>query len=167
MRGRVGEREREADGGRGGRERERERGGGGGRQTQTDIVCVAMTPRNHVSVAKVTQVYMSTASNVRIVSQYIFASCSACLLLHITLNHAGLFPPRTVLSSAVLHSITQVMLRLVRKDLKWADHSQKVLVVIGDAFPHAPTDTQNKDKIDWKKETQLLSEMVSCLPRLG
>ncbi|KAK7477662.1 hypothetical protein BaRGS_00031046 [Batillaria attramentaria] len=53
----------------------------------------------------------------------------------------------------------EVMLRLVRKDLKWTDGSQRVLVVIGDAFPHPPSYKQNKDKIDWKQETQLLADM--------
>lgn len=53
----------------------------------------------------------------------------------------------------------EVMLRLIRKDLTWTSGSQRVLVVIGDAYPHPPTDKQNKDKIDWKKETQLLADM--------
>ncbi|XP_076444170.1 uncharacterized protein LOC143282420 [Babylonia areolata] len=53
----------------------------------------------------------------------------------------------------------EVMLRLVRRDLKWSPGSQRVLVVIGDAFPHPPSFHLNKDKIDWKKETQMLQEM--------
>ena len=55
----------------------------------------------------------------------------------------------------------EVMLRLVRRDLKWSPGSQRVLVVIGDAYPHHADDRQNKDKIDWKKETRLLKKMVS------
>ena len=55
----------------------------------------------------------------------------------------------------------EVMLRLVRRDLKWSPGSQRVLVVIGDAYPHPAEDLQNKDKIDWKKEARLLQEMVS------
>ncbi|KAK7116461.1 uncharacterized protein [Littorina saxatilis] len=53
----------------------------------------------------------------------------------------------------------EVMLRLVRRDLTWSAGSQRVLVVIGDAFPHPPNDKQNKDKIDWKEETRLLQKM--------
>ena len=55
----------------------------------------------------------------------------------------------------------EVMLRLVRRDLKWSPGSQRVLVVIGDAYPHPADDRQNKDKIDWKEETSLLQKMVS------
>ncbi|KAL8581692.1 hypothetical protein ACOMHN_043110 [Nucella lapillus] len=53
----------------------------------------------------------------------------------------------------------EAMLRLVRRDLHWAPASQKVLVVIGDAFPHPPNFNLNKEKIDWKKETKMLQEM--------
>ena len=55
----------------------------------------------------------------------------------------------------------EMMLRLVRKDLKWIPGSQRVLVVIGDAYPHPADDWQNYYNIDWKEETRLLSQMVS------
>lgn len=54
----------------------------------------------------------------------------------------------------------EVMLRLVRRDLKWTSGSQRVLVVIGDSYPHPPSYPQNKENIDWRKETKLLAEMV-------
>jgi hypothetical protein len=57
----------------------------------------------------------------------------------------------------------EVMLRLARCDLSWVPGTQRALVVIGDAFPHPPHHSQNKDKIDWKVETKLLQKMVSTL----
>ena len=55
----------------------------------------------------------------------------------------------------------EVMLRLVRRDLAWAPGSQRVLVVIGDAFPHEASEPCNTDNIDWKEETGLLRDLVS------
>ncbi|XP_025076951.1 uncharacterized protein LOC112553747 isoform X2 [Pomacea canaliculata] len=53
----------------------------------------------------------------------------------------------------------EVMLRLVRRTLGWQTGSQRVLVVIGDAYPHPPNDKQNKEHIDWEEETTLLAGM--------
>lgn len=54
----------------------------------------------------------------------------------------------------------EVMLRLVRRDLTWTPGSQRVLVVIGDAYPHPATDPQNQERIDWMAEAKLLADMV-------
>ena len=61
----------------------------------------------------------------------------------------------------------EVMLRLVRTQLTWTPGSQRVLVVIGDAFPHAVDEAQNKDKIDWRQETLGLHDMVSVVITSG
>ena len=54
----------------------------------------------------------------------------------------------------------EVMLRLVRRDLVWGPGSQRVLVVIGDAYPHPPDFPENKEWIDWKEEALMMFYMV-------
>jgi hypothetical protein len=54
----------------------------------------------------------------------------------------------------------EVMLRVVRTKLSWAQDSTKVLMVIGDAYPHPPDFPKNVDSIDWKEEAKLLKDMV-------
>ncbi|KAL8614459.1 hypothetical protein ACOMHN_007795 [Nucella lapillus] len=53
----------------------------------------------------------------------------------------------------------ELVLRLVRTKLSWKRKSQKILVVIGDAYPHPPDDPQNEDRIDWEEEARLLAGM--------
>lgn len=55
----------------------------------------------------------------------------------------------------------ELVLRLVRTKLTWKRKAQKILIVIGDSYPHPHTDPQNKDNIDWRKEARLLAEIVS------
>lgn len=52
----------------------------------------------------------------------------------------------------------EVMLRVVKQDLTWKQNSRKVLVVIGDSYPHSASDPQNVDKIDWKQEAKELKD---------
>ncbi|KAK7113208.1 uncharacterized protein [Littorina saxatilis] len=53
----------------------------------------------------------------------------------------------------------ELVLRLVRTKLTWKRKAQKILIVIGDSYPHPPTDPQNKDNIDWRQEARLLAEI--------
>ncbi|XP_078687765.1 uncharacterized protein LOC144919951 [Branchiostoma floridae x Branchiostoma belcheri] len=53
----------------------------------------------------------------------------------------------------------ELALRKVRTQLSWTPGTQRSLVMIGDCEPHAPNFHLNKDKIDWKKEADLLLEM--------
>ncbi|XP_076437569.1 uncharacterized protein LOC143276805 isoform X2 [Babylonia areolata] len=53
----------------------------------------------------------------------------------------------------------ELVLRVVRTQLSWRKSSQKILVVIGDAYPHPPEDSENEDSIDWEEETRMLAEM--------
>ena len=56
----------------------------------------------------------------------------------------------------------ELVLRQVRENLSWTPGTQRALVMIGDAIPHDTSYPQNKDKIDWKQETnKLYKEMVS------
>jgi hypothetical protein len=52
------------------------------------------------------------------------------------------------------------MLREVRTKLNWKRGAKKVLVVIGDSYPHPPDDPQNRDRIDWKQEAKQLKDEV-------
>jgi len=46
------------------------------------------------------------------------------------------------------------------KSMGWSDkHGGKILVMIGDASPHAANYPANKDKLDWRKELKDLKEM--------
>lgn len=57
----------------------------------------------------------------------------------------------------------ELVLRLVRTKLSWRRLAQKILIVIGDSYPHPPSYPQNKDRIDWREEARLLAETVSVL----
>lgn len=54
---------------------------------------------------------------------------------------------------------------------KWSSGKSKVLIMIGDATPHSPTEKQNFKKLDWKNELGLIKEAgirvyaVQCLNR--
>jgi len=52
----------------------------------------------------------------------------------------------------------ELMLRLASRDLTWRQNSKKVLVVIGDSYPHPASDPQNTDRIDWKDEARKLKD---------
>ena len=45
----------------------------------------------------------------------------------------------------------------------WIRLAQKILIVIGDSYPHPPSYPQNKDRIDWREEARLLAGIVSVL----
>jgi len=57
------------------------------------------------------------------------------------------------------------------RSLKWRAGKSKVLVLMGDDIPHGPSYPQNKLKLDWRNELQLLLEAginvysVQCLAR--
>ncbi|CAH1269975.1 Hypp4268 [Branchiostoma lanceolatum] len=53
----------------------------------------------------------------------------------------------------------ELALRKVRTQLSWTPGTQRSLVMIGDCEPHAPNYPLNKEKIDWKKEADLLAGM--------
>ena len=55
----------------------------------------------------------------------------------------------------------ELVLRLVRTKLSWKRNAQKILIVIGDSYPHTPSYPQNKDRIDWREEARLLAGIVS------
>nr|KAG5699484.1 hypothetical protein BaRGS_020043 [Batillaria attramentaria] len=55
----------------------------------------------------------------------------------------------------------ELMLWLVDQRLTWKSSSEKVLVVIGDSYPHALDDPQNKYGLDWKEEARRLVAKVS------
>lgn len=54
----------------------------------------------------------------------------------------------------------ELVLRLVR-GLSWKGDSQKVLIMIGDAYPHEPDYQLNTLNLDWRDEVQELANMVS------
>jgi hypothetical protein len=54
----------------------------------------------------------------------------------------------------------ELVLRLARTQLSWRRKATKILIVIGDSYPHPASDPQNKDNIDWKEEARLLAAMV-------
>ena len=56
----------------------------------------------------------------------------------------------------------ELVLQQVRTKLSWQPGTQRVLVMIGDAVPHDTTYKLNKGKIDWRKETEMLKDMVIC-----
>nr|KAG5688437.1 hypothetical protein BaRGS_001854 [Batillaria attramentaria] len=53
----------------------------------------------------------------------------------------------------------ELVLRMVRENLDWTAGSQRILVMVGDAYPHPADDPQNKANIDWLQEVGLLREM--------
>ncbi len=55
----------------------------------------------------------------------------------------------------------ELVLRLVREQLSWQPVSQKVLIMIGDAYPHESDYPDNVQNIDWKDESLKLTKMVS------
>ena len=55
----------------------------------------------------------------------------------------------------------ELVLRQVRDELSWTPGSKRSLVLIGDAPPHEPNYPQNKLKINWRDEADLLAGMVS------
>lgn len=57
----------------------------------------------------------------------------------------------------------ELVLRQVQ-GLSWQENSQKSLVLIGDAGPHAPDYPLNVDNINWQQETQSLAAKVSRFP---
>ncbi|ESP05582.1 hypothetical protein LOTGIDRAFT_228107 [Lottia gigantea] len=52
----------------------------------------------------------------------------------------------------------ELVLRMVRQNLSWTQTSQKVLIMIGDAYPHEPDYPLNTNKIDWKEEVQIYTQ---------
>lgn len=57
------------------------------------------------------------------------------------------------------------------RSLNWTDSSSKALVLIGDEVPHPATYPDNRDHIDWRRETEALRDLgvkvygVQCLNR--
>lgn len=55
--------------------------------------------------------------------------------------------------------------------MNWSVNSKKVFVLIGDDRPHSPSYSLNKNKLDWREETRLLTNIgvdvytVQCLGR--
>ncbi len=45
------------------------------------------------------------------------------------------------------------------RSLSWQSEKSKAFIIIGDDVPHEKTDSQNKDKLDWRNEAGLLKEM--------
>lgn len=53
----------------------------------------------------------------------------------------------------------ELVLNLAAGDtLGWRDDAQKIMIMIGDASPHSPMYSMNKDHLDWKKEASRLAE---------
>lgn len=50
----------------------------------------------------------------------------------------------------------EAVLNYISKNLAGDSTRKKILIMIGDAVPHPPTERQNKDHLDWKKEKQTL-----------
>ena len=50
----------------------------------------------------------------------------------------------------------ELVLHTAHNDLQWREDAEKVLLIIGDASPHAPSYPQNKLKLDWKDEAEEL-----------
>ncbi len=65
----------------------------------------------------------------------------------------------------------ELVLREAHAELSWRPDSQRALVVIGDATPHAPSYPLNSLKLDWRRECAMLKESgiriyaVQCLNR--
>ena len=55
----------------------------------------------------------------------------------------------------------ELALRKARTEMSWSAGTQRSLVVIGDAIPHEVDYDLNTDNIDWRQETDQLSELVS------
>ncbi|KAK7099581.1 uncharacterized protein [Littorina saxatilis] len=55
----------------------------------------------------------------------------------------------------------ELVLQMVREKLDWTSGggSDKILVMIGDAYPHAVDDPQNRDRLDWEEQVDLLAQM--------
>ncbi len=51
------------------------------------------------------------------------------------------------------------VLRQARTEISWTPGSKKLIVIIGDDIPHPPHYNMNTEKIDWRKELDLLKEM--------
>ena len=54
----------------------------------------------------------------------------------------------------------ELVMREVQEKLSWSTGSQRALVIIGDAPPHEPGYPGNTRRIDWRKETIALRDMV-------
>ena len=53
----------------------------------------------------------------------------------------------------------ELVLNLAAGDtLGWRGDAQKIMIMIGDASPHSPMYSMNKDHLDWKKEASRLAE---------
>ncbi len=57
------------------------------------------------------------------------------------------------------------------RQYSWAVHAEKVFVLIGDDVPHSQNDLQNKQRLNWRAEAQVLRDLgvtiyaVQCLNR--
>ena len=54
----------------------------------------------------------------------------------------------------------ELVMREVQEKLSWSTGSQRALVMIGDAPPHESDYPENTRRIDWRKETTALRDMV-------
>ena len=55
----------------------------------------------------------------------------------------------------------ELVLKQTRELLSWTPHTQRAMVMIGDAIPHRLGDARNLNKIDWKEEAgKLRDELV-------
>jgi hypothetical protein len=52
----------------------------------------------------------------------------------------------------------ELVLKTARTDFSWRDDSNKIFIMIGDAAPHSVTYRDNKEKLDWLEQTELLNK---------
>jgi hypothetical protein len=48
----------------------------------------------------------------------------------------------------------ELVLNSLTTHLHWRDDATKIAIIIGDAAPHSPNYSENKDRLDWKEETE-------------
>lgn len=53
----------------------------------------------------------------------------------------------------------ELVLNSAHSVINWRDDSDKIFILIGDASPHSPSYSMNKDNLDWKDETEKLRKL--------
>jgi hypothetical protein len=53
----------------------------------------------------------------------------------------------------------ELVLNSAHSVINWRPDSDKIFILIGDASPHSPSYSMNKDKLDWKDETEKLRKL--------
>ena len=51
----------------------------------------------------------------------------------------------------------ELVLHTANDDFSWRDDAEKILLMIGDASPHSPSYSMNKDSLDWREEADELA----------